>query len=170
MSHAPREAYQDFDYDALDREDVVSPDDSASSPSRFSFDAAEVADVAPGRLLGPALTPERRRQLLLNPEVRALCMSFGLEVLSIVRRSDHARYQADCLVIAMGGELRIDGSTTTVTAIATENGRTKAAVSKTSRQLAEELGLPPGQYNKNPHVRGTYRRRNRTPIKLADPA
>jgi hypothetical protein len=148
----PVEPCEDFPYDEIER---ALDGETANQGATAFFTMAHLANLPRAHLLG-------------LPPVRELVGQMCMHVLNLVRSTDRAAYAADCLVLALGGEIHPDGRTTTMTAVAATHGVTKAAVSKTVKRLQIELSLPPNQYNKSPHARERYRLRNCSPCKFSD--
>ena len=75
--------------------------------------------------------------LLEHPQIRVFVAEAIRRVLRLVRADKFPRLQADCIVIAIGGELREDGTTLSMTEVASDWGITKAAVSKRVAKIRE---------------------------------
>lgn len=129
------------------------------------------AEIAEDVISAPEIVSEAdEERLMRNPAVRMLVYrrtaAFGSRLLAIIRSDRRARLAADCLVIAIGDDLNEDGSTLSMTRLAAQHGMTKAAISKRSKQIRENLKLPPNRYLKSDASRKTYALTNARPIRL----
>lgn len=106
-------------------------------------------------------------KLVEHPQVRVFVAEAIRRVLRIVRADKLPRLQADCIVIAIGGELREDGTTLSMTQVASDWGITKAAVSKRVAKIREDLQLPTNRNLKSDESRKRYAITNVSPLNLA---
>lgn len=105
--------------------------------------------------------------LLEHPQIRVFVAEAIRRVLRLVRADKFPRLQADCIVIAIGGELREDGTTLSMTEVASDWGITKAAVSKRVAKIRENLQLPTNRNLKSDESRKRYALTNASPLNLA---
>ncbi len=105
--------------------------------------------------------------LLEHPQIRLFVAEAIRRVLRLVRADKLPRLQADCIVIAIGGELREDGTTLSMTEVARDWGITKAAVSKRVAKIRENLELPTNRNLKSDESRKRYALSNASPLNLA---
>lgn len=106
--------------------------------------------------------------LMKVPEVRSFVGEALKRVLRIIRSGKRARLEADCIVIAIGGELREDGTTASMTEVARDHGITKAAVSKRVATIRSQLHLPTNRNLKSDASRHRYALTNSSPLNLSN--
>ena len=106
-------------------------------------------------------------RLVGHPQVRVFVAEALRRVLRLIRSDKFPRLQADCIVIAIGGELLEDGTTLSMTQVASEWGITKAAVSKRVAKIREDLQLPTNRNLKSDESRKRYAITNASPLNLA---
>lgn len=83
-----------------------------------------------------------------------------------IRSKDRARLTVDCIALALGDS---EAETVTMTTIAKEHGLTKAAVSKRTKEIREQLHLSINANNKSARAVEKYRN-NRSPLRLTRPS
>lgn len=97
---------------------------------------------------------------------KADCFEALRKIVRFVRGKDRARLTLDCLHLALGDS---EAEATTMTVLAEEYGLTKAAVSKRTKEIREQLHLSINANNKSAHAVEKYRN-NRSPLRLEGPA
>lgn len=136
----------------------------------FPYDEVDAHD-------GPETTEERildaldridDAALMELPAVRRLLSRHVGKVLRIMRSDTRSRLAADCMMLAIGGELNEDGTSYSGTQVADEHGMTKSAIWKRVAQYEERLGLPRNRNQKSPDARRRYSLTNKCPIRLGD--
>lgn len=88
------------------------------------------------------------------------------KVIRYIRTKDRARLTVDCMFLALGDG---DVENETMTTVAEKHGITKAAVSKRTKEIREQLHLSINANNKSAHAVDKYRN-NRSPLRLAGPS
>lgn len=98
-------------------------------------------------------------------DVEADKLEFARRLVSFIRGKDRCRVTVDCLYLALGDA---DLEAITMTSIAADHGLTKAAISKRTKEIRQQLHLSINANNKSPHATQRYRETNRSPIRLLD--
>lgn len=125
-------------------------ENSLAASVNFDYDAVDAAPVGES-----PQSPQFTQHDLLE---------FGRRIISYIRSKDRARVTADCIFLALGdAELGNE----TMTSIARDNGLTKAAISKRTKEVRAQLHLPVTANNKSLHAIQKYRH-NRSPLRLKD--
>jgi hypothetical protein len=144
-----REPSEDFDYEAVERALGESVDDHFED---LITGVAEADDA----------------MLMKVPAIRNLVARSLERVIRRLRADDRAPLAMDTLVIALGGGLKPDGTTLSMTEVGTDHGVTKAAVSKRVRHWRVFFHLPSNRYLKSDASRSKYALTNASPIRLGD--
>ena len=84
-----------------------------------------------------------------------------------IRSKDRARLTIDCLRLAIGDA---DVESEAMTTVAEKHGVTKAAISKRTKEIREELHLTINANNKSEHAIQQYRSSNQSPLRIAHTA
>ena len=136
-------------------------EDRADASEPFPYDEVE------RRLSGePALAEVNMDSLLEHPIARAFAAEAIRNTLRLIRADPYPRLQADCIVIAIGGDLREDGTSISMTEVARNHGITKAAVSKRVAKIRETFHLPTNRNLKSDESRRRYAATNSSPLNL----
>ena len=80
-----------------------------------------------------------------------------------IRSKDRARLTIDCMRLAIGDA---DVESETMTTVAEKHGITKAAISKRTKEIREELHLVANQNNKSAAAIHQYRSSNQSPLRI----
>lgn len=90
-------------------------------------------------------------------------MEFARRLVSFIRGKDRCRVTVDCLHLALGDA---DLEDITMTSVAGKHGLTKAAISKRTKEIRQQLHLSINANNKSPHASHRYSETNRAPLRL----
>jgi hypothetical protein len=120
------------------------------------------------RRLGGTQAPEEidADRMLEHPALQSFVAEAIRRTINLIRVDSFPRLQADCIVIAIGGELREDGTTLSMTEVARDWGITKAAVSKRVARIRANLHLPTNRNLKSDESRKRYAVTNSSPLNL----
>jgi hypothetical protein len=123
----------------------------------FDYDAIDEAE-----------NPDAPRRKQEEPALsRADLLEFARRLVSYIRGKDRCRLTVDCLHLALGDA---DLLAATMTSVAKQHGVTKAAISKRTKEIREELHLSINANNKSPHASHRYRETNQSPVRLTEPS
>lgn len=93
-------------------------------------------------------------------------MEFARRLISFIRGKARCRVTVDCLFLALGDA---DLEAVTMTSVAAANGLTKAAISKRTKEIRQQLHLGVNANNKTEHASRRYAETNRSPLRLGKP-